>query len=94
MSDDKITQQVAELFDKQLLHVLENGREVMTRDGDVVRVEPTAADLNVIRQRLKDCGVTSMVVDDSPIASIVENMRRQGLRLSNVDMESDDAATA
>jgi hypothetical protein len=94
MSDDKITQQVAELFDKQLLHVLENGREVMTRDGDVVRVEPTAADLNVIRQRLKDCGVTSMVVDDSPIASIVENMRRQGLRLANVDMESDDAATA
>lgn len=92
--DEKITEQVADLFDKQLLLVLKNGREVMTKDGDVVRVEPTAADLNVIRQRLKDCGITSMAVDESPIASIVHNMRQQGLRLANVDTTTDDAATA
>ena len=91
---DKITKQLADLFDKQLLHVLENGREIVNKDGEVLRIEPSAADLNVIRQRLKDCGVTSMMVDDSPIASIVQNMKRQGLRLAEVDTDIDDAATA
>lgn len=81
-------------FDRTLLGVLKNGRQVMDKDGEVQTLEPSAADLNVIRQRLKDCGITSMATSGSPIGNIVEEMRKRNLKLTELDIVSDDAATA
>lgn len=80
-------------FDEALLGVLQNGRQVMDKDGNVETIEPSAADLNVIRQRLKDCGVTAMATSGSPIGNIVEEMRQRKLKLTALD-DSEDAATA
>jgi len=76
-------------FDEMLLDMLQNGRETMDRDGNLVRVQPTSADLNVIRQRLKDCGMTSVPVEDSPIANIVAEMAKR--RLPELNDDSDFA---
>ena len=46
-------------LDKELLRVLKEGRTVVTKKGDVVEVEATAADLNVVRQRLRDLGMNA-----------------------------------
>ena len=72
MSDNTL-ETMADEFDKQLLNVLKKGRQIMDKEGNVQQVEPTAADLNVIRQRLKDCGITSMATQGSPIGNIVDN---------------------
>lgn len=93
MSDNTL-ETMADEFDKQLLNVLKKGRQIMDKEGNVQQVEPTAADLNVIRQRLKDCGITSMATQGSPIGNIVEEMRKRKLQMPQLDTESDDAATA
>ena len=51
-------EKLSDLYDQHLLKVLVDGREIVTKDGELLKVEPTAADFNVIRQRLKDCGIT------------------------------------
>lgn len=76
-------------FDEMLLSMLEGGRETMDRDGNIVKVQPTSADLNVIRQRLKDCGITSVPTEDSPIANIVAEMAKR--RLPELNDDSDYA---
>ena len=85
---------MSDAFDQALLGILQHGREVVTRDGERVTVPATAADLNVIRQRLKDCGITVEAMDDNPVGNIVEEMRRRGLKLPDLDLDEDDAATA
>ena len=46
-----------ELTVKELVDVLENGMEVMDKDGDIHRIRPSATMLNTIRQFLKDSGI-------------------------------------
>jgi len=82
---------LAHLYDKQLLKILQEGRQTLTREGEVIRVEATAADLNVIRQRLKDCGITSTASVDSPVANIVEEWRKRGLNIPEMDATEDVA---
>jgi len=84
---------IADLYDQQLLKILREGRETLTKDGESVRIEATAADLNVIRQRLKDCGITTTATGDSPVANIIEEWRKRGMNLPALD-DMDDAATA
>lgn len=43
----------ADLLAKQL----EDGRTVVTKDGEVVQIDPDAATLNVVRQFLKEQGI-------------------------------------
>ena len=86
-------EKLSDLYDQHLLKVLVDGREIVTKDGELLKVEPTAADLNVIRQRLKDCGITSVPTANNPIGNIVAEMSRKGLKLPDLDNE-DDAATA
>lgn len=93
MSSEKELEDLANGFDRHLHKVLKDGREVMNRDGELTRVEATAADLNVIRQRLKDCGITSVGTQGSPIGNIVEEMRKRELKLPPLDTD-DDVATA
>lgn len=88
-----LLEQMSELYDAHLLQVLQEGREIVNRDGEVEKVEPTAADLNVIRQRLKDCGITSAPTASNPIGNIVAEMTRRGMQMPELD-DSDDVATA
>ncbi len=83
---------MSEIYDAHLLQVLEEGREVVNKDGDIERIKPTAADLNVIRQRLKDCGITSAPTATNPIGNIVAEMTRRGMQMPDLD-DSDDVAT-
>ncbi len=88
-----LLEQMSELYDAHLLQVLKDGREIVNRDGEVEQIQPTAADLNVIRQRLKDCGITSAPTATNPIGNIVAEMTRRGMQMPDLD-DSDDAATA
>ena len=87
-------EKVSSKYDRVLLNILEEGREIVdTRTGEIKQVQATAADLNVIRQRLKDCGITASPTASNPIGNILTEMRNRNLKLGDVD-ESDDAATA
>jgi len=85
--------QMSDDFDKALLGLLKEGRKVMNRDGDLIDVPATAADLNVIRQRLKDCGITAMPTTANPIGNIVKEMQARGMKMPELSTD-DDAATA
>ena len=78
-------------FDQRLLKVLRDGREVITREGEVVQAEASAADINVIRQRLKDCGITAVPVNASPIGNIVAEMAKRNMTLPDLDTTADFA---
>ena len=72
---------LADKLDQRLLTVLKDGRTIIGQDGEERNIDATSADLNVIRQRLKDCGITSMAEEGSPIRDIVEEMKRRNLRI-------------
>jgi len=75
-------QQISDLFDEVLFGLLRNGREIIDDDGATQRVPLTAADLNIIRQRLRDCGMTAIATDDNPIGNIVKEMKARGVKYS------------
>jgi len=83
---------MADLFDRALLKVLKDGRTIIGPDGEERNIDATAADLNVIRQRLKDCGMTVATEEASPIKNIVEEMRRRQLRIGPPDANDDREA--
>ena len=92
-----ILQQLSDQFDKALLEVLANGRKIMDKEGNEQVVDATAADLNVIRQRLKDCGITTQATDQNPLGSIIQEMKLKGLSFNDGLPEigtGEDAATA
>ena len=84
---------LSDMFDQTLLSVLKEGREIMNKEGETVKVQATAADLNVIRQRLKDCGITAVPTNANPIGNIVAEMKARGMKMPDLGTE-DDAATA
>tara|TARA_R100000654_G_scaffold65595_2_gene93493 strand:+ start:2004 stop:2282 length:279 start_codon:yes stop_codon:yes gene_type:complete len=87
-------EQIAKLYDQVLLNMLQEGREIVDqKTGEIRQVQVTAADLNVIRQRLKDCGVTDVNASASPIGNILQEMKLRNLKLPDVD-SGEDAATA
>ena len=92
----KHQQQISDLFDSYLLTLLLNGRQVVNEDGSEQTTPLTATDLNIIRQRLRDCGMTAMVTEENPIGSIVREMKARGVRCESElprISEADDAAT-
>ena len=92
MMDD--LEKVSAMYDRHLLRILEEGREIVdTKTGEIKQVEATAADLNVIRQRLKDCGITASPTASNPIGNILTEMRNRNLKIGELD-NTDDAATA
>lgn len=87
-------EQIAKLYDQVLLNMLQEGREIVDqKTGEIRQVQVTAADLNVIRQRLKDCGVTDVNASSSPIGHIIQEMKDRKLKLPDID-DSDDIATS
>lgn len=87
-------EQIAQIYDLFLLNMLKEGREIVDqKTGEIRQVQATAADLNVIRQRLKDCGVTDVNAGTSPIGHIIQEMKARNLKLPDVDL-GDDVATS
>lgn len=88
-------EQIAKIYDQVLLTMLKEGREIVDqKTGEIRQVQVTAADLNVIRQRLKDCGVTDVNVSASPIGSIIQEMKARNLKMPDVDLGDDIATSA
>lgn len=86
-------ERMSDLYDEYLFGLLKQGRQTQTDSGEMIQAELSASDLNVIRQRLKDCGVTALPTSSNPIGHIVEEMKKRGQSLPPID-DSDDAATA
>lgn len=92
---------MAEQTDRILYDILVNGEEkaVPTGDGGVekVRVTPSAAMLNVIRNRLKDLGIQSPMGKGRASDALRDEARRR-LRFPGGGMppisDEEDAATA
>lgn len=99
-TEDQVLAEMARRFDDKLLSILKNGKTVLNQNtGAVETVDPSAADLNVIRQRLKDRGLNQETAEEHPLAKKVAEMRANGsLRLAGgplppIDDDVDDLAT-
>ena len=77
------------LLSGSMLDILRNGREVLGPDGNVIRVQPTAADFNAIRGFLKDQGVTAIRTKDSPLNDLVAEMAKRGRSVTARDIAGD-----
>lgn len=86
-----IRSQMAEELDRTLLDVLKNGQTIAGPDGKPVTLTPSAAMLNVIRGRLKDCGITSDASNpESTIHQLAEEARQAGLKLGPMPPVSEE----
>lgn len=102
MSDQSIHEvrsNIAEEMDRQLLDILVNGEEkaIPTDKGiETVRVTPSAAMLNVIRNRVKDLKIQSPIgsgrAQDELLAEARKRFKFTG-NMPELDLEGDDAAT-
>ena len=93
-----IEAQIAEIFDKQLLELLKNGRRVTDEKGNVHKEPLGPRDLQVIRQSLKDLGISAIAAADNPIGSLVDEMKAHGLKIHKgipelPDDDEEDLAT-
>lgn len=76
----KTQKKLGKQVDKVLLRVIKHGRDVVTKKGEVVHIDATAADITAAVRRLRDCGVTAEVQELSPIE---EALHKKGhLKLS------------
>lgn len=93
--------ELAELLPKKCLRILKHGKKVLNQNtGQVETVDPSAADLNVMRALIKDMGAGADSGEtENPFAARVAAMQKTGaLRLARdlppLDAESKDRATA
>ncbi len=83
--------EIAKLYDQELLRLLKDGRTTTDKTGNPIHVEANAADLNVIRQRLKDCGITEASDTQSTISETLLRLRGQGMSLPPISEDNDHA---
>ena len=65
---------ISKALDKQLVEQLNNGTTAIDTSGELVTVSPTAALLNVARQRVKDIRAANPDPDDDPIQSAIDRL--------------------
>lgn len=58
---------IQELLMDEFIIILENGVEVLNKEGEAVNVRPPAPTLSVIRQFLKDNNVQAILNSDDPL---------------------------
>ena len=94
-------EEMADALDRAMLSMLKTGKKtIMGHDGSPTEVDLTAADYNVIRQRLKDCGITTPRAKGNPIDELARRMGGEGdtLKFPGADLpdldDAPDAATA
>ncbi len=97
-----------EALDRQLLDIIVNGRLVIGPDGHIVKDDDnkpifrpaSAADLNAARGRLKDLGITKLVLPGSVTDTLATQLGLEpgedpvkNYKLPELDMEGEDAAS-
>lgn len=89
MSDTSKSQRMAELMDSLLLDILENGREVVCKDGTVTRVQASPSDIREARARVKELATGETLVPGAANAGnkLLEaaRLKFQGLDVPSVD---------
>lgn len=70
---DDTLQSLHEALANDMLDRLSNGEEVV-KDGEVVRVKPSAATLNAIRQFLKDNGIEAQRLPGNPLGKLASQL--------------------
>ncbi len=99
MTEESTFQKMARLLDEKIIEVLDqgevvtkNGEAVLDKDGEPVRVTPSASMLNTARQRVamlaNDAKANSPVEFPAGLAEMAEKA------LGPVDVEGDDPATS
>lgn len=73
-ADEKVLGAMHDKLAEVMKDILANGEETVTNQGEVVRVKPKAATLNVIRQFLKDNGIDCAKRPNSPAQSLAEQL--------------------
>lgn len=76
----KTQKKLGKTVDATLLRVIENGRDVVTKKGELVHIDATAADMTAAIRRLKDCGVTAEVQEVGAIQKALEERRGKSRR--------------
>jgi len=110
MTDQKDTHtRLDAALDEALLDLIANGRvvldnegrPVLDEDGQPLRRQPTAADLQAARARLKDLGITKTVTEGSDADRLAaalgleaDENPLENYRIPDLDLTADDAATA
>ena len=103
MDRNKLNNDLAYHLDRTLLKILregemcfdpQTGKPMLDDDGKPVRKEPSAAMLGQIRQRLKDCGITTALAlasnpHDGVVEGIREAERRGAITLPDPDDEDE-----
>ena len=99
----KVQERLSDKLDKQLLDVVKKGVPLYDKDGDAVvdakgkpvYGPPTAAYMNVARQRLRDLGITSTVPAGSAADKLAEECGLKDpdfkVRMPELSDESDAA---
>jgi hypothetical protein len=87
--------EMAEELDTILVSILKDGQVVTVKGDDgvetPVKISPTAAMLNVVRQRLKDLGIQSVPVAGSPAGNLLEAARLRFPGLPELSDAEDEA---
>lgn len=87
--DETKDQKMGRLIDELLLDLLENGREVVAKDGSIVRVKASPSDIREARARLKEiAGSGNVNVAGNNAAS--QLMRNAMLRFKGRDLPVDE----
>lgn len=85
-TDSKALQGLFDKFADLLKETLEDGKAVIDKDsGEIVRVTPDAATLNVVRQFLKDTNTTIVPGTNETVNDIAKN-----LPFSSTDEDHED----
>jgi len=92
VSNDKTYSELQKALASGLLDIIKNGREVIGPDGQIRRVQATAADFNAARGLLKDNGISSVETSDSPLNDLVSEMSKRNLRFRPSDLADDEEA--
>lgn len=99
MSESGITKDQRETgpaLDAAILMILKHGRKVVVKIGKgkekVLKISPSASDLNVARQRQKDLGLNIVKDDTDPLADLEDRIDLDAVDdLPDVSMEEDEA---
>ena len=77
MANDKETaKQVHSLMVKQCLNILENGVTAVDKDGNVVKLTPSASLLAVVVKFLKDNGIDSFDMESEPNKELIRQVEQ------------------
>lgn len=83
-TNNKVLEALFDALAAEMTDQLENGKQKLSKEGELVRESPDAATLNVIRQLLKDNGIQVIGEKSDALRSIVNALP------FNTDLDTED----